>query len=258
MINNKEYFDSLVKKYETPDFIKDDPIQFPHKFEKQEDIEISALISSTFAYGKREKIIGFLEKIHNIIENEPYNFVQNYDFKKDGAIFKGLSYRYNSENDVKLLFYILNKAYLEYTTLECLFLSSYSPNDENIKLPLIKFVQILKSYISFNDMVSSNISYCLPSPENGSACKRLNLFLKWMVRPQPVDFGLWKTVSASQLLIPLDTHVARLSRQFGLTERKSDDWKTAEEITAQLKKYDKNDPAKYDFALFGLGVSEKK
>jgi uncharacterized protein (TIGR02757 family) len=251
----KIYFDSLVKKYETIDFIKDDPVQFPHKFIDREDQEISGLIASCLAYGKREMIIQDVEAVHKIMNYKPSDFVKNFDYQKDKKLFLNFKHRFTAGNDVSVLLLLLHQVFMEYNSLENVFLENYSPDDNNIKDALTGFVNILKSFIPPDLTNNSGINYLLPSPEKGSACKRLNLFLKWMVRSAPVDLGLWNNVSKSQLIIPLDTHVAKLSRKFGLVARKADDWITAEEITDKLKSYDINDPVKYDFALFGLGIS---
>jgi len=251
----KEYLDSLVKKYETPDFIKDDPIQFPHKFKKQQDIEISGLIASSFAYGSRKKIIETVDNIHQIMDYNPYEYVQNFDLDRDAQDFKGFIYRYNNERDIILLIYILSQVLKEYESLEKAFLANYNPNEKYLKESLSDFVRLLRSYLPCDEKTCRGIFHLLPSPELGSACKRLNLFLKWMIRKPPVDLNIWKNIPADKLLIPLDTHVARLSRKWKLTARKQNDWKTAEEITDKLKEFCPEDPAKYDFAIFGSGVS---
>lgn len=257
MINKKqkELFDSLVKKYETEKFILDDPVQFPHKFTNKLDQEISGLIASSLAYGKREKIIKDVEIIHKLIDYKPFDFVSNFDFKKDKKLFSGFVHRFTSGEDVAVLLFLIQQVIKQYNSLENTFLAGYSVEDKNIKQALINFIKELTSYIPMDIDNIHGINYLIPSPEKGSACKRLNLFLKWMIRPAPVDLEIWKNISKEKLIIPLDTHVAKLSRKFGLVERKADDWITAEEITEKLKSYDKNDPVKYDFALFGLGVT---
>lgn len=251
----KDSLDSLVVKYETPDFIKDDPVQFPHRFSDKVDQEVSGLISSCLAYGKREKIIEDVEIIHKLMENKPAEFSRNFNFKKDLKYFLKFRHRYTEGYDVALLIHIIGSALNEYKSLEDVFLEGYSDKNENVKPALTTFVNILKSYIP--DIVEkiTGINFLLPNPEKGSACKRLNLFLKWMVRPAPVDLGIWKDIPANKLIIPLDTHVSRLSRKLHLVSRNADDWKAAEEITENLKKFDSQDPIKYDFAIFGLGIS---
>jgi len=247
----KKYLDDLVKKYETVDFIKDDPVQFPHRFHQKQDIEISALIASSFAFGRREKIIQIVEKIHQIMQNEPYNFCLDYK-KNDGKIFDKVEYRYVKSDDIIQFFDGLSAIFQYFNTLEEVFLEKCSCDDINLKNGLICFVDRV---LPFNNLCPN---YLLPSPNKKSACKRLNLFLKWMIRKGPVDLGLWENFSSSQLLMPIDVHVARMSRELGLFEGKSNNWQTAEIITEELRKFDKKDPVKYDFALFGYGIENSK
>jgi len=254
----KKYLNELVSLYEIPNFIKDDPVQFPHRYTNQEDIEVSALVSSCLAYGNRKKIIETLDYIHKIIGSSPANFALNFDIDKDAALFKGFIYRYNQQRDIVLLMHIIGRALKQFGTLEKAFLQGYVEDEKNIKQSLTNFVNLLRSYLPCTGENCRGLFHLLPSPEGGSACKRLNLFLKWLVRKPPVDLNIWKNIPESKLMIPLDTHVARISRKWDLTSRKADDWKTAEEITENLKKYDEKDPARYDFALFGLGISGEK
>jgi len=251
----KKYLDELVKTYEVPAFIDEDPVQFPHRYTKQADIEVSGLISTCFAYGSRKKIIETLENIHELFNGSPADFVMNFDTDRDAELFKGFVYRYNTERDLILLIYVLGQTLKEYGTLENAFMSGFNPDDKNIKQSLTNFVNLLRSFLPCDESTFRGLFHLIPSPALGSACKRLNLFLKWMVRKPPVDLNIWKNIPGGKLIIPLDTHVARISRSHGLTSRQSNDWKTAEEITENLKKFDPDDPAKYDFAIFGLGIS---
>lgn len=254
----KKYLDELVKTYEIPDFIGADPIQFPHRYTNQADIEVSGLISTCFAYGSRKKIIETLENIHEIFNGSPAEFALNFNIDRDAELFKGFVYRYNQERDLVLLIYIIGKALKEYGTLEKAFMKGYNPSEKNIKQSLTNFVNLLRSYLPCDEVTCRGLFHLIPSPELGSACKRLNLFLKWMIRKPPVDLNIWKNISENKLIIPLDTHVARISKEWGLTSRKSNDWKTAEEITKNLKKFDPADPIKYDFAIFGFGINSGK
>ena len=154
-----------------------------------------------------------------------------------------------------LLIYVIGQAIKEYGTLENAFLEGFNREDKSIKQSLTNFVNHLRSYIPCTEETCRGLFHLIPSPELGAHGKRLNLFLKWMIRKSPVDLNIWKNIPESKLIIPLDTHVARISRKWGLTSRNSNDWKTAEEITEKLKEFDSSDPVKYDFAIFGLGVS---
>ncbi|MBR5303536.1 MAG: TIGR02757 family protein [Candidatus Gastranaerophilales bacterium] len=235
----KNKLDSLVLKYETEEFIKSDPIQFPHKWKNKEDIEISAFISSLFAFGKRELFIKKLEYLFNLSE-APHQLIA--DYKKFNL--SEFVYRFIKSQDLLELLRLLNKLYIQdKSSLEELF---------NLKNPFEK----VTNYFYSNSNCPDNQGFCFmfAKPENNSALKRLNMFLRWMVRDGVVDFGIWKSIKKSQLLIPLDTHVARLSREFGLLKRSSNDFKAVLELTSKLKEFDENDPVKYDFALFGLGI----
>ena len=239
----KKHLDNLVIEFETSDFIKNDPIQFPHRFGKKQDIEISGLIASSLAFGKREKIIEAVDKIHQIMENEPYNFCQNYKIS-DSKIFDDFRYRYVDGKNIADFFEGLANAVKNFDSLEEVFLKHHNTADETVKEGLIGFV---------GEILTCG-NYLLPCPSKKSACKRLNLFLKWMVRKSPVDIGIWQNVSPEKLIIPLDVHVAKVSRKLGILKRNANDWQSAYEITQKLKEFDSNDPTKYDFALFGEGI----
>ncbi|MDD3593852.1 MAG: TIGR02757 family protein [Candidatus Gastranaerophilales bacterium] len=242
----KELLDKLAAKYETPDFIKSDPVQFPHRYSKKQDIEISGIISSSFAYGKRTLFIEKLKFIHSVMGKSPHEFCVNFTVK-DEKHFENFRYRFNNGNDIITLINSLSAIYQNNNSLEDL-LVKFKTEDtpKNILNVLIQHL--------YPDNCSKGFCYLLPNPSSNSACKRLNLFLKWMVRGGSVDLNNWTIIDKKNLIIPLDTHVARISRYLNLTSRKSNDWTTAREITDNLKKFDANDPVKYDFALFGYGV----
>lgn len=253
MENLKEHLDDLVKKYETEEFISHDPIQFIHRFSKKQDAEISGLVASSLAYGNRKHIIAIVNKIHELMEYEPYEFCKKYTVEKGEKIFEGVNYRYTSSQDLVAFFHCLSESLKKYDCFEDMFVKYYQKDDKNIKNALIGFSGEIKSFCP----QMRGLNFLLPSPVNNSACKRLNLFLKWMVRKPPVDLGLWTSVDPAKLIIPLDTHVARISQVLGICSRKSNDWQKAEMITDILKECDPSDPAKYDFALFGFGVENR-
>jgi len=232
-----------------------DPLEFPHRFTNIYDIEIAAFIASVFAYGSVKQIINTLDRIFDLIDNEPFKFVTNYNYGKDKNVFKGIKHRFYTESDIAALFAGLNKVYKEYGSLNYLFLLYYFPKAENIKGALSFFSKNLTEIIENETGVNSNgVKFMFPDPLKGSACKRQNLFLRWMVRNDELDFGLWKEISTSKLIIPVDTHIARISRRLNLTKRKIVSWKMAEEITNNLKKFDADDPVKFDFALCHIGM----
>ena len=236
----KEMLDKLVRKYETKDFIKNDPIKFPHRYKNKNDIEIAAFISSLFAFGKRELFIKKLEYLFSLFDS-PYELILNY--KKTSI--DDFIYRFIKSVDLLELLRLLNKLYvIDKSSLEELF---YEKKD--------RFKRVVDYFYS-NSNCPDNLGFCFlfAKPENKSALKRINMFLRWMVRDGEVDLGLWKGIKKDELLIPLDTHVARISREFGLLKRKQNDFRAVIELSEKLKEFDKKDPAKYDFALFGLGI----
>ena len=239
----KKKLDNLVLKYETKDFIKSDPIQFPHRFKSKEDIEISAFISALFAFGKRELFIKKLDFLFSLSDS-PAQLIQ--DFKKYNL--DDFIYRFIKSEDLIELLRLLNKLYfIDKSSLEELF------NSKD------KF-KTTTDYFYSNSTCPSNTGFCFmfAKPENNSALKRINMFLRWMIRDGEVDFNLWNSIKKSELLIPLDTHVARLSREFNLLNRKQNDFRAVIELTNKLKEFDELDPVKYDFALFGLGIENSK
>lgn len=253
MINktiSKNEIEELVRRYETEEFIKDDPIQFPHRFKKTEDVEIAAFVASLFAYGNRKVFIKKLDELFKIMDNKPLQYVLNFDEKT----LKGFNYRFAKDFDIIEVFKILNKLYKEDGWLKKLFEYGYQ-TDKTISTTL----QIVTDYFYSNikSKVGQGFYHLIPNPKNGGAMKRMNMFLRWMVRKGPVDLGLWDFIPTNELLIPLDVHVARLSREMGLLSRSSNDFKAVLELNKNLKKFDPQDPAKYDFAIFGLGVNGK-
>ncbi len=243
----KDELDLLVKRYQTSEFINGDPIQFIHQFDDEEDITITALLASCLAYGNRKVFIQKIDELLSAIGDEPYNFVMNVDPYK----LVNFNYRFAKDYDIIALFKKLSSLYKNGSSIKELFKKNYK--DE-----VIPMLQGVCDY--FYDGVQLTQGYChlIPNPRNGGALKRLNMFLRWMVRKPPVDLGLWDFIPTSKLLIPFDVHVARISREMGLLGRNSDDCKAVIELTERLKNFDSIDPVKYDFALFGYGVTHPK
>lgn len=217
------------------EFIKKDPIQIPHKFIKKEDIEISAFLTSILAFGKREIIIKKSNDFLQRMNNQPFEYVMKGDFSN----MKGFVHR--TINDIDMIYYLTSlREIYKNGGLEKLF-------SNNIEKSLIDFWNIFFS-LDHEKRSERHISKI----ENGSAAKRLNLFLRWMVRKDNVDFGIWKDIDPSNLYIPLDVHVGNISRELGIISRKQNDWKSVVEITSHLKKLNSEDPIKYDLSLFSL------
>ena len=240
-------------KYFVKSKISPDPLEFPHRFVEERDIELSGFISSVFAYGNIKQIMISLEKIHSLISNQPNEFILKFDSKKDKKIFNGFKHRFYTSKDILELFIILNTIYQEYGSLKNYFYMQFNQSN-NIKDSIHLFSKGITSKISKNTNVSHGFKFMFPDPNKGSAAKRMNLFLRWMVRKDELDFGIWDEIPTSELIIPVDTHVAKISRELKLTNIKNVSWKMAEEITNNLKKYDAIDPVKYDFAICHIGM----
>lgn len=240
-------FDNLVEKYETQDFIKDDPIQFPHKFSNKKDIELAGFIASLLAYGSREQFIKKLNQLFEIANQEPLNFIQNFDSK----IIGDFNYRFGKPNDFIAIFEILKELYNTSDGLEELF--KYGKEQDKLFETVVDYF-----YSRAPQNVGQGFYHMIPNPHNGGAMKRMCMYLRWMVRKGPVDLRVWEFITPSELYIPLDVHVGRISRQLGLLNRKANDFKAVIELTNNLKEFCPEDPIKYDFALFGYGVNNKK
>ncbi len=247
----KQELDNLVIRYETEDFIKDDPIQFPHKGKTKEEIELYGFIASLFAYGNRKMFIAKLNDLFDRADNDIENYIKNGDFSN----LKGIEYRFAKENDIIPIFEILHTLYKETSGLEELFEYGFksSQNTSSQVFSMLKTV-VEYFYSRAPQSAGQGFYHMIPNPANGGAMKRMNMFLRWMVRKPPVDFGIWKFITPAELLIPLDVHVARVSRSMGLLTRKSNDFKAVLELMENLKKFCPDDPVKYDFAMFAFGV----
>ncbi|MCO4813267.1 MAG: TIGR02757 family protein [Flavobacteriales bacterium] len=242
----KEYLDFKSIQYNTKDFIESDPIQIPHRFSKKEDVEIIAFLVSTIAWGKRSMIIKSSERLLEIMQHSPFDFIINYEENKN------LDFVHRTFNGIDLDFFFRSlKNIYEKGGLELAF--SKNSEIEGIKGRIVNFRELFLE-TAHEKRSEKHIS----NPIKNSATKRINMFLRWMVRDDKtgVDFGIWKSISTSDLFLPLDVHTSRISRELGLLQRKQDDWKALEELMQKLREMDANDPVKYDFALFGIGVFE--
>jgi uncharacterized protein (TIGR02757 family) len=250
----KEFLDRKVDEYNQPSFIEHDPISIPHLFTKKQDIEIAGFFASIFAWGNRTTIINKARELMKLMDDAPYDFIISHS---ENDLKRLLQFKHRTFNVTDLLYFILflKHHYRGSKTLETAFSKWMNKNDETIEKALIGFHDY---FFSLQDAPIRTKKH-IATPKRNSTCKRLNMFLRWMVRTDGcgVDFGIWNTISPSQLICPIDVHVARVAKKFNLIQRKQIDWQTALELTSHLKKFDLNDPVKYDFALFGLGVTEK-
>ena len=249
----KNILEGLYRKYNHKKFIPPDPLQFVYHYKKNGDMEIAGFLAALFAYGAVEQIEKFLTNLLGKMGNRPTEFIKNFS-AEDRQKFKSLKYRFNNCGDIISLLAILKKVLKRYGSIENLFVAGYSDSDENIIPAAEKFIQTL--FKLHNRPVSAGLKFLLSDPANSGTCKRLFLFLRWMVRKDEVDTGLWKTIDKSKLIVPVDVHIGRLSRLLGLHNRKTADLKTALEITTGLRAICPQDPVKYDFALCRIGIVE--
>ena len=253
-MNEQEIFDFLNQKaeqYNHLNFIELDPISIPHQFSLKQDIEISAFFSATIAWGNRKSIITSAQKIINFMGNSPYDFVMNASEKDLEKLDNKAVHRTFSGEDFKQFLLNLKRIYTESESLENLFL--LQENEENYYHSIERFRN------HFLGETPHRSHKHVSSPYKNSASKRLVMFLRWMVRDDKkgVDFGIWKNVPQKYLSIPLDVHTANISRKLGILNRTQNDWKAVEELDKMIRKYNHEDPAIYDFALFGIGVSKE-
>ncbi len=258
----KKRLDMLYRTYEKG-FLESDPLSFVHRYTSDEDREIVGLIASSLAYGRVAGIKKSVERVLSVMGGEPARFIGGFRPRVEGRLFKDFRHRFNVGNDISCLLYFARQMIETGGSIGGFFMRGYSSSDKNIKEALTRFSSSVLSldtagiYGSGGLPASAGVRFFFPSPAGGSPCKRLNLYLRWMVRRgDGLDFGIWRGISPSKLVIPLDTHIARIASYLGLTTRKSRDWKMAEEITASLARLDPRDPVKYDFALCRLGILE--
>jgi len=249
----KEFLDAKVDLYNQPSFIKDDPVCIPHLFTKKQDIEIAGFFAAIFAWGNRTTIINKSKELLQLMHNAPYDFCLNHttaDLKK----LEGFKHRTFNTTDLLYFIEFFKFHYAKNDSLETAFSQWMSKKDLTVENALKGFYHYFFSLADVPQRTKKHIA----SPEKNSSCKRLNMFLRWMVRidDKGVDFGTWKNISPAQLICPIDVHVGRVAVRLGLLKRQQTDWLAALELTDYLRNLDAADPSKYDFALFGLGVTE--
>jgi len=256
------FLNAVYKKYHRPEFIPTDVILFPHRFQNERDIEISALLSALLAFGTVKSISTNLKSLFRRMGRKPYEYIRNAHWKREEGFFSSFRHRFVRGEDLLCLLQSLQKIYERHPSLEALFLQGYSSPtswDDALMSPTASgiafFIREIRQHCPQTPSLKPGLRFLLASPEpgkegyQGSACKRLNLFLRWMVRKDDIDFGLWRRVSPADLIMPLDTHIVFVSRRWGFLHRKSIDWKSAEEITQAFRRFSPQDPLKYDFSL---------
>ena len=257
MVNDKlkDFFDRKVAEYNQPFFIKDDPISIPHSFTIKQDIEISGFFAAVLAWGNRTTIINSCNRLMTLMEKKPHQFVLHFT-ETDLKPFSGFVHRTFNDTDLFYFLKFLQFHYRQNESLESAFTKWMENKDEDTENALNG---LYRYFFSIDSDFPRRTQKHIAAPFKKSACKRINMFLRWMVRRDKagVDFGIWKNINPSQLVCPIDVHVARVAKRFRLVTRNQTDWEAALELTSNLKKFDPSDPVKYDFALFGLGVMEK-
>jgi len=270
----KAFLDGKVDQYNRPEFIKNDPVSIPRLFTKKQDIEIMGLWAAVLAWGQRVTIINKCRELIALMEGAPYDFIMNHE---EPDLKKLLHFKHRTFNDVDTLYFIafFRHHYANHDSLESAFISPFvmlsdseasssrgiSARDKSLEQPELieKYLNHFRGYFFSLPDYPHRTRKHISSPSQKSTCKRLNMFLRWMVRKDGcgVDFGIWNGIKPSELICPCDLHVDRVARKLGLITRKQTDWQTAVELTKRLREFDPADPVKYDFALFGLGIDEK-
>lgn len=252
LVNLKAFLDEKVLQYNQPSFIAADPISIPHRFNKMEDIEIAGFFAAIFAWGNRTTIINKGKELMNLMEGQPHAFITGHS---EMDLKRMLNFKHRTFNATDLLYCIafLRHHYSRSASLETAFFAQPGKAIA-IKAALNDFF----AYFFSLDDAPARTEKHVAAPWKGSTCKRLNMFLRWMVRTDTkgVDFGIWKSIDPAHLVCPVDVHVARVARRFGLIRRPQTDWLTAVELTDNLRSFDSEDPVKYDFALFSLGAGK--
>lgn len=255
----KEQILQSYQQYHSLQYLSTDPLTVVHRFKNTIDLEVVALFSALLSYGRVPLIIRAIEGILLICNNAPHTYALNTTFEEKLEHFASFKYRFNPGCDIAILLEIYKKCILKDGSLGNTMTRHFRSGDKSLKETLTSFSEEVRE-MAFNLTEESNKSFntLFPSPKSGSACKRLCMFMRWMVRSDEIDFGVWNEIPTSVLIIPLDTHIGTISHELDLTKRKSPDWKCAEEITAQLRKLDKDDPVKYDFSLCRIGILKEK
>lgn len=250
----KGFLDEKVALYNQSGFIFNDPISIPHNFSKKQDIEISGFFAAILAWGQRKTIINKCNELFLLMDNAPYDFLKNH---KENDLKPFLNFKHRTFNDIDTLYFIhfLSWFYKNHDSLEEAFLLGWNPDLDAMEPILKSFHEFFFHLPDAPQRTRKHIA----TPARKAACKRINMYLRWMVRSDEngVDFGIWNKIQPSQLICPCDLHVDRVGRKLGLITRKQTDWLTALELTERLREFDPVDPVKYDFALFGLGIEEK-
>lgn len=262
MSSLKHHLDTFIDNFPKERHLANDPVQFVHRYENPRDREVAGLIAAVFAYGNVRGVLRTVDSALGYLGPSPAETIASFDPRKDIRRLRGFYHRFNTSRDLAVLFWIMRRALEDYGSLESAFASSLSSKDVDITGALETFCKILlgfghEQFYPRGELKRRiGVRFLFPAPSQGSACKRLNLYLRWMVRPEDgVDCGVWTRVAPRQLVIPLDTHIARISSYIGLTGMRNPGWAMALDITRSLRRLHADDPVRYDFALCHLGIA---
>jgi uncharacterized protein (TIGR02757 family) len=247
----KPYLDEINDQVETADYISEDPVQFLHAFHQKKDREIAGFLAATMAWGRRDIVIAKVEDLLTRMQHDPYRFVMSYNQAEFGRL-DNFKHRTFKPIDIHGILLGLKNIYVRFEDFESFWLKCNQQAKEE-RRPLMALFH--HNFFDGCDDLAPRTRKHISNPEKGSTCKRLYMFLRWMIRKEsPVDVGMWDFISPSELLIPFDVHVARQAKKYGLVSRKSNDWKTVKQLTETLKILNPKDPARYDYSLFGMGA----
>jgi uncharacterized protein (TIGR02757 family) len=258
----KQNLDAFLNTFPRDRHISNDPVRFVHRYDDPRDREVAGFIVSAFSYGNVKSILATADRALSFLGPTPAQALASFDPRRDDGRLRGFYHRFNTSRDLAVFFWMIRRLLEDYGSLENAFLSGLSTGDADTGRAIELFAAAMlgsgyeKFYPAGELKRRTGVRFLLPSPADGSACKRMNLYLRWMVRPADgVDCGIWTRVRPDQLVIPLDTHIARISSYIGLTALKSPGWAMALDITRSLHRLDPDDPLRYDFALCHLGIA---
>ena len=258
----KHHLDTFISDFPKERHLANDPVQFVHRYDDRRDREVVGLLASAFAYGNVKSVLRTVEKVLGYLGASPARTIASFDPHTDVRRLRGFYHRFNTSRDLGVLFWIIRRALEDYGSLEAALVAGLAPDDSDVGPALDSFCRILmgfghEQFYPRGELTRRNgVRFFFPNPSEGSACKRLNLYLRWMVRPDDgIDCGVWTRVAPRQLVIPLDTHIARISTYIGLTSMRSPGWSMALDITRRLRRLNPDDPVRYDFALCHLGIA---
>ena len=262
MSSLKHHLDQFLDNFPREKHLSSDPVQYVHRYGAPRDREVAGLIASVFAYGNVKSVLRTVDSALSYLGSSPARAIASFDPRRDTRRLHGFYHRFNTSRDLAVLFWIIRRALEEYGSLESVFTAGLSRKDDEITSGLEQFCTTLlnfghEQFYPRGELKRRiGVRFLFPRPSEGSACKRLNLYLRWMVRPEDgIDCGVWTGVAPRQLVIPLDTHIARISSYIGLTGMHSPGWAMALDITRSLRRLHADDPLRYDFALCHLGIA---